>query len=124
MLLMILLKCIFNLTFILVFTVCVLSFPPSQAEVLTTYVTDKWLTVILFVNDSNFGPVQEGHHVLESWVQQRLGGVQINGELPVVCVQVQSRFQVWDVQSVAYRVYVRPKQWVWGSEHSLHAEVH
>jgi hypothetical protein len=66
------------------------------------------LTVILLVNDGDFGPVEEGHDVLESRVQQRLGRMQIDGELLVVCVEVETSLQVRDVQGVAYRVYVRP----------------
>jgi hypothetical protein len=30
------------------------------------------LTIILLVNNGNFGPVEEGHDILESRIQQRL----------------------------------------------------
>lgn len=66
------------------------------------------LTIVLLVNDGNFGPVQEGHDILESRVQQWLCRVQVDGELLVVWIQVKPSLQVWDVKSVAYRVYVRP----------------
>ena len=82
------------------------------------------LTIVFFVNYGNFGPVEEGHDVLESRVEQRLRWVEIDGELFVVRVEVQARLQVRDVQRIAYGVYVGPKQRVRRPKHCLYSEMH
>lgn len=82
------------------------------------------VTVVLFVDDGDSGPVEVGHDVLQSFVEQRLAGVQVDGELAHLRLQIHPRLQVGDVEGVADGVDVGAEQRVTGTEHCLHAELH
>lgn len=58
------------------------------------------ITVILFVDNSNFGPVEEGHYVLKGSIEQMLSRMQIDGELSNVGVEIQARFQMRNIKCI------------------------
>lgn len=79
------------------------------------------LTVILLVNDGDFGPIKEGHDVLKGGIEKMLRRIQIYREFPDVRFEVQSGFQMGYVEGVAYGVDVGAEQRVRRSENGVDA---
>lgn len=82
------------------------------------------LTVILLIDDRDFGPVEEGHDVFEGVVHVFLRGVEVDGELLEGRLEVDPGLDMGDVQSLADRLDVRAQQRVARPEQRLDSELH
>ena len=70
------------------------------------------LTVIVLVNNGDSGPIEVGHYVLISGVQQTLCRIQVYADFLSLGVQIQPGLQVRYVQGIAYTVNVLTQDWI------------
>lgn len=80
-------------------------------------------TVIVFVYDGHFGPVQKRYDVSVRLVQQTLFRVQVDGQPLGRGVHVQSGLDVRQVQGVAHGMHVRGQVAFGGTEQGGNAQV-
>lgn len=85
---------------------------------------DDFLTIILLVNDGDSRPVEESDEVFDSWVKMVLRWVEVDGELPMALVQVETGFNVGQVQSFAQALHMGSQNWLPRPEHALKSDFH